>query len=442
MHTIKHFASILATALVAGRFETNALVERGNQVLASRGRWLRPLAKRLEETYGGAIRPRKSDIIAFLLSDPGFCRAYQNERIQIVNLIGPRPAMVPTPPATFWQGCHELRTPQELSQWLGLTSGELAWFADRRQLACQTNKTKLQHYRYRLLQKRPGQYRLIEAPKPRLKAIQRQILTDILNHVPPHDASHGFRRGRSISSFASPHVGQAVVLKMDLQEFFPSIRAAQIQSIFRSLGYPELVADLLTGLCTNSASQEIWHSVQQGQTHQVQQQIRRHAQPHLPQGAPTSPAIANLCAFRMDGRLAGLANKVNASYTRYADDLAFSGDRDFSRICHRFSIHAAVIAMEEGYTVHFRKTQIMKQGVRQKIAGIVVNQRPNISRRDYDRLKAILNNCMRHGPISQNRDAHHDFRGHLEGRVSFAETINPDRGRRLRVLLERIDWST
>ncbi|PQO35299.1 RNA-directed DNA polymerase [Blastopirellula marina] len=441
MHSVTHSANILATAFAAGRFDPEELVQRGSQVVASRGRWLRPLAVRLAEAFAGKIHPRKSTIVAFLVADAGFCRAYHNDRVQIANLLGPIPEMIPTATAANWQGCLALPTPHDVSRWLNLAPGELDWFADRRRMAHAQSNPKLQHYRYRLLQKRPGEYRLIEAPKPRLKAIQRRILSDILNHVPPHEAAHGFRRGRSITSFAAPHVGKQVVLKMDLQDFFPSTRAAQIQSIFRFLGYPDTVADLLTGLCTTSAPQDIWPTAAPRPAQPTQRQMRRYAEPHLPQGAPTSPVLANLCAYRMDLRFSGLASTVNASYTRYADDMAFSGNQDFARVCQRFSTQAAAIAIDEGYTVHFRKTRIMKQGACQRVAGMVINRRLNISRKDYDRLKAVLTNCARHGPDSQNHDAHNDFRSHLEGRVSFVEQINPERGRRLRALLERIDWS-
>ena len=96
--------------------------------------------------------------------------------------------------------------------------------------------------------------------------------------------------------------------------------------------------------------------------------------------------------------------------------------------------------MEEGFTVHFRKTRVMRQGVRQHLAGIVTNKHPNVIRGDFDRLKATLTNCVGHGPESQNRGAHSQFREHLEGRVSFVEMINPAKGKRLRALFEQIRW--
>src|ERR1700749_2767974 len=159
-------------------------------------------------------------------------------------------------------------------------------------------------------------------------------------------------------------------------------------------------------------------------------------QPHLPQGAPTSPMLANLCAYRLDCRLAGLAKSTDAIYTRYADDLAFSGNAEFEKGVERFSAHVAAIALEEGFQVHHRKTRIMPQGVRQRLAGVVVNQHLNVARSDFDRLKAILTNCVRLGFESQNRENHPQFRVHLDGKVSFVEMVNPARGERLRRIFD------
>jgi hypothetical protein len=96
--------------------------------------------------------------------------------------------------------------------------------------------------------------------------------------------------------------------------------------------------------------------------------------------------------------------------------------------------------MEEGFTVHHRKTRIMRQGVRQYLAGLVVNERLNVVRDDFDRLKAVLTNCARHGAESQNRDAHPFFQMHLAGRVGFIEMVNPEKGKRLRKVFDQIIW--
>ena len=153
-----------------------------------------------------------------------------------------------------------------------------------------------------------------------------------------------------------------------------------------------------------------------------------------------SPSLANLCSYRLDLRLSGLAHSAGAAYTRYADDLAFSGGERFDRSVERFAIHVAAILMEEGFTVQHRKTRIMRQSVRQHLAGLVTNQRLNVRRSDFDVLKAILTNCARHGSGTQNREGHPHFREHLEGRVGFVESIHSEKGRRLRAIFDRIEW--
>src|ERR1035441_10413880 len=144
-----------------------------------------------------------------------------------------------------------------LADWLLLDHGELAWFADLKGLWYQRNRPRLRHY-HQVRTKRSGSIRLIEAPKMRLKKLQRQILAGILAGIPPHSAAQGFLRGRSIKTFVAPHVGQRVVLRMDLQNFFPSIAGSRIQALFRTMGYPETVADLLGGICTNATPPDIW----------------------------------------------------------------------------------------------------------------------------------------------------------------------------------------
>jgi hypothetical protein len=289
----------------------------------------------------------------------------------------------------------------------------------------------LRHYIYRWQRGRSGKPRLLESPKARLKAIQRRLLRELLDRVPPHDTVHGYRRGRSVVSYVTPHAGRRIILHMDLRDFFPSVTASRVHALFRRAGYPVAVARLLTGLCTNATPPDV---LREGGG------AARFRSPHLPQGAPTSPALANLCAYRLDCRLSGLARALGADYTRYADDLVFSGDERVERSARRLHVMVCRLALEEGFEVHTRKTQFLRRGVRQRVAGVVVNVRPNIDRREYDRLKAILCNCVRHGPASQNRDGIADFRAHLWGRVGYTTMVNPRRGRRLRELFERVRW--
>jgi hypothetical protein len=433
-------ARALAAAFLAGAFEVDELVSRAGRLLGRRPRCLRPLARRVCDAFAGRPLPLQAELTRFILSDRRFWRAFEPQELCLSHSLVGLPAMRPVAPAASWT-VPAICSPGALAEWLGLTIGQLEWFADVRTLEYKRNTGRLRHYTYRVLAKRFGQVRLVEAPKPRLKEIQRRILAEILDHVPLHDAAHGFRRGRSIKTFAAPHVGRQVVLRIDLQDFFPLIRAARVRAVFRAIGYPERVAALLAGLCTNASPLDVWEDQSlEWLGSQVRDARWRYAQPHLPQGAPTSPALANLCSYRLDCRLTGLARSAHAVYTRYADDLAFSGDGDFARAVKRFGRHVCATVLEEGFTPHFHKTRVMKAGVRQRLAGLVINQRLNIARADYDRLKAILTNCVRLGPESQNRAGHDAFGSHLDGRISFVEMVNPERGRRLRELFDAVRW--
>jgi hypothetical protein len=411
----------LSRAFLAGEANSDAVVARLGRMLGRPWRWIGPVARRYSRLFGGGVRPRQRDVALFLWSQPRLRRTWPKLSVKHW-LTGPQ-RMMPADAAAAWK-VPAIESTAALAEWLRLSPAELEWFSDLKGLA---REGKLRHYFYRLLPKGRGSVRLIEAPKPRLKAIQKLILREILEMIPVHPAVHGFCKGRSILTFAAPHVGQSVVLRMDIEDFFPSIAGVRIQTFFRLAGYPETVADLLGGLCTNAVPRTVGAPAIYGM-------------PHLPQGAPTSPALANLCAYRLDCRLTGLAEAAGARYTRYADDLAFSGGDGFARGVENFLLHVAAIAAEEGFAVNHRKTRVMRRGVRQHLAGLVTNARVNVLRSDYDLLKATLNNCVRRGPESQNRAGHPDFRRHLEGRVSFVEQVNPDKGKRLRALLEQIRW--
>ena len=212
---------------------------------------------------------------------------------------------------------------------------------------------------------------MLEAPKPRLKALQRRLLHELLDWVPVHPAAHGFVGGRSARTHATAHVGRRVVVRVDLEDFFAGVTAARVFGIFRACGYAEGVAHVLTGLCTNAVP--------------VDQSVpghwrlsRRLATPHLPQGAPTSPALANLAAFALDRRLSGLAAAIGATYTRYADDLVFSSRRPPAHPRHGDRGDRA----RRGLPRQRAKTRVMGRGRRQTVTGIVVNERPNVPRAD------------------------------------------------------------
>ncbi len=437
----QQLAGLLAETMLAGHLEEAGLVDRAAAILERRPRWLRPMVRRLLAHFGPGRRPRRFRLERFIAADQGFagdvlkfkscCHPNRDVRPQMVPALGP-PCSWPLPP---------LCTPGELARWLNLDLNELFWFADLRTLEGQLPPGPLRHYHYRWLAKRDGSARLIESPKQRLKAIQRHLLTRILDQIPPHEAAHGFRVGHSVGSFVAPHVHQAMVLRLDLQDFFPTITRARILAIFLTAGYPEPVAALLAGLCTNTSPRTVLAGFSSSPTAAVGRSLELiYRRPHLPQGAPTSPALANLAAYRLDCRLAGYARAAGACYTRYADDLVFSGGPEFARGVERFYIRVAAIVLEEGFAVHTRKTRIMPPSVSQRAAGIVLNAHPNLPRPAFDELKATLHNCVRHGPAGQNRAGLPDFHAHLAGRIAHWESINPARGQKLRREFDRIVW--
>jgi len=361
---------------------------------------------------------------------------FELPQIEILEI--PFPDFSPLPPFRDL-AIRKMDTLEDLATWLNLPMPHIEWLADIEGYRASATSESTRHYRQIWKPKRMGPPRLIEAPKQLLKGIQRKILDEILAHVPLHDGAHGFRKGRSCIGAAQLHAGEEMVFTVDLKDFFPGIPARSVHGLFRCLGYPPVVARYLTGLCSTVTPSEVFERLQPGNGYGWAAR-QPWLQPHLPQGAPTSPALANLCAYRLDCRLEGLARRFGARYTRYGDDLAFSGDVDFAARAGGFLRTVGAICNDCGQPLNHRKTRIMHKGGRQSVTGLTVNSHVNVPRDAYDRLKAILYNCVRHGPAGQNHNNHPDFRAHLDGRVTWVETVNLHRGTRLRALFERIEW--
>lgn len=286
---------VLANALLSGEQETDAASARLRHVLGRSWRWIRPLAGRYVETFAGRVRPRRREVVSFLRADPGFAEAQHKHgrQIKIRHWVTGPESMQPVAAAATWP-IPRIETVGALAQWLKLSPSELRWLADLKAIGYKHPQGRLEHYHYLALAKPGGRIRLIETPKEFLKGVQRRILSAILDRIPSHPAVHGFVKGRSIRTFAAPHIGQRVVLRMDLENFFPAFPGARIQSFFRTVGYPEQVADLLGGLTTNSVPWSAWHGVirQPGfalDSQELWELRAMYARPHLPQGAPTTP---------------------------------------------------------------------------------------------------------------------------------------------------------
>jgi len=261
--------------------------------------------------------------------------------------------------------------------------------------------------------KAKGGNRRIAAPRTPLRKVQRAILDQILVKLPLHDACHGFVPRRSTVTNAAPHRGAAVVIKMDLKDFFPTVHYRRVKGLFQHVGYNEEVAATLAGLTTYRPKLANGTVAWPGM---------------LPQGAPTSPAIANLVSRRLDQRLSKLAAKYGAVYTRYADDLTFSFRDPPDIQLGRFLWWVDGICQQEGFTERPDKRRILRAKQQQRVTGLVVNSKVNVPRADRRRFRAILHNCAKHGLDSQARD-HADFKAYLAGYAAYVHMVDPVLGK-------------
>jgi retron-type reverse transcriptase len=249
----------------------------------------------------------------------------------------------------------------ELARRLGLDAGRLS--------ACPVR------YRAFEIPKRSGGLRRIDAPEDELKQVQIAILRRLLARLRVHPSAIGFERGHSIVSNATFHARQAVIIRMDLCEFFHSTRAARIESYFAAIGWNAEASRLLTRLVTHEGS--------------------------LPQGAPTSPRLSNLVNCRMDARLSAAADRSRARYSRYADDLTFSLEADDGRAVQTLIRSAGLIAAAEGYRLHRRrKLHVRRRHQRQLVTGLVVNHVVQLPRETRRRLRAVEHRIRTGGEAS------------------------------------------
>lgn len=253
-------------------------------------------------------------------------------------------------------------------------------------------------YRHYTINKRSGGLREISEPLPSLKEIQRWILDNILYKCEVSRFAKGFVPERSIRENARFHRNQNKVLSLDLEDFFSSIKGGRVYSFFKRLGYQPKVSHLLTKLCTLNGS--------------------------LPQGSPTSPTLSNLISLRLDKRLSGFALKEKIRYTRYADDITFSGDFDEGRL---IKFTRKVLA-EEGLKLNENKTRLMKKHQCQEVTGIVVNQKLQAPRETRKELRKTMYYIKKYGVeshIQHKQITHANYVKHLLGIANFISFVNP-----------------
>ncbi|HEX6624202.1 MAG TPA: reverse transcriptase family protein [Pyrinomonadaceae bacterium] len=327
-------------------------------------------------------------------------------------------------------GLQPLGTAAEIAAALGVTVGELRF------LAFDRKTSTVSHYVRFRIPKKTGGVRQISAPMPRLKAAQHWVLHNILEKIETHDCAHGFRAGRSIVTNARPHVGAEAVVNLDLQDFFPTVSYRRVKGLFRAFGYSAAAATIFGLLCTEPTTEEV---VLDGRTYFVATGAR-----HLPQGAPTSPAITNILCRRFDRRLLKAAADLGFTYTRYADDLTFSASGESLRHLRGVLERAKAIVTHEGFTVHPQKTRVLRRSRQQDVTGVVVNSKPNVSRRELKRFRATLYQVEKDGPAGKSWGRSPDVIASLQGFANFVYMVNPVKGaelqQRVRAVAEKYGW--
>jgi len=282
--------------------------------------------------------------------------------------------------------------------------------------AYSSNNAK-RYVQFQIPKKKPGEFRTIDAPNPTLKTIQQ-----CLNHLfqllyTPNAAAVGFAKGRSVVSGAKVHLGQKYVYNIDLKDFFPSVASGRLFKRLQSKPFclNTDVASLVTDLCcyTNAEGRNV-----------------------LPQGAPTSPTITNFICERMDRKLLKLASAYNLRYTRYADDITFSGMQNVFAENGRFCQSLRhIVEVEEHFTINTDKTRLCHRGERQEVTGLTVNDKPNVSRQYVKQLRAMLHNWelkghdaaqnefIKHYSPTKNVNGQHHIENIIAGKLDYMKMV-------------------
>jgi len=236
--------------------------------------------------------------------------------------------------------------------------------------------------------KKQGGTRTIHAPVPGLKAILRCLNFVLLciYDTDYEDSAMGFIPGRSIKDNAARHSGKRFVYNIDLKDFFPSIDLHRVKAVlqqtpFNLSGEKEPLAFLIANLCCEVID------VQRLDKDGI---FIEKAMAVLPQGAPTSPAITNFIARKIDRRLKGVSKRFGATYTRYADDITFSSQHDLYDKENEFLLEVRRIITDQGFVINESKVRLQQHWFRQEVTGLIVNKHPNIPRNYVKQLRQWL----------------------------------------------------
>ncbi|MGV9012963.1 MAG: reverse transcriptase family protein [Flavobacteriales bacterium] len=303
---------------------------------------------------------------------------------------------------------------------------------------------RARNYKTFKIRKKHGGHRVIMSPVGPLKVIQSWVLGHILEKVIVNEECCGFVKGKNIATNALPHVGQEAIMNIDLYRFFDTITEQRVYGLFKWLGYHRnlavslaqlLTAPLPYGTCSVLEKENVFS-----------EHLRAEDCNRLPQGSPASPMISNLVAYALDIRLRNLAAKRNCKYTRYADDLTFSGAHSSLPSLDLVS----KIIEEEGFYLNPAKTRISGRRSRQEVTGLTVNDGVRVDTAFKKRVRTELYHCVTHGGenhqvrmamVNPTAVRKSNFKDHLLGKICFINAVEPELGKKFLLQYNQIDWT-
>lgn len=292
---------------------------------------------------------------------------------------------------------------------------------------------------YYLMPKKSGGMRRIIVPNDNLKEVQRWINRQILQAIEPLECVTGFVRGKSIMDNAKIHENKRFILNLDIENFFESITRDRVERLFYRLGYKQELALFLADICTTTLNEEyIRWKFEEDAVYFESLMDRR--MPFLVQGAPTSPAIANLICYGMDQKLMKYARRHGINYSRYADDITFSSDEIETLPNLRYIKR---LMAEEHFALNDSKTKLLKDGMRQEVTGLLINGRVRVPRVYKKDIYRHLHFCLKYGGLGHLNRIHSQYnmsRDWLLGRIFYVNSVEPDEAKKMLYLFNRVDW--
>lgn len=270
----------------------------------------------------------------------------------------------------------------------------------------QLSKHSDKYYKTYTIPKKSGKFRTICQPCKNLKGLQSWLLVNILNRLKVSNSCKGFEKGSSTADNAAPHKGANILLTIDLQDFFPTVKREQVYNIFKAIGYNNTIATILTNICTFDGV--------------------------LPQGSPCSPKLANLATWALDMRIQGYVGKRGINYTRYADDLSFSGLNP-DKVVKIIPMIKSIVE-DENFKINPDKTRIAGSARAKKVTGLVIsNDTFGIGKQKYKELRAKI-----HYLTIEKEQGNTRLLNEVRGWLAYLKSVDEKRRRKAIIYIKEL----